>query len=205
MKTKRSIGVVLFHDFELLDVFGPLEMFGLLPEHFEIRLVAENGAIVASRQGPRSVIDHEFDDDHQFDILLVPGGMGTRQQVTNPMLLEWLRGQSAGAQYITSVCTGSALLASAGLLDGVRATTNKAAFAWVTEQGKQVMWQKQARWVEDGKFFTSSGVSAGIDMSLALIAKLLGQETAQRVALWAEYDWHEDPDWDPFAKRHGLI
>ena len=205
MKTKRSIGVILFHDFELLDVFGPLEMFGLLPEHFEIRLVAENGAIVASRQGPRSVIDHEFDDDHQFDILLVPGGMGTRQQITNPVLLEWLRGQSAGAQYITSVCTGSALLASAGLLDGVRATTNKAAFAWVTEQGKQVMWLKQARWVEDGKFFTSSGVSAGIDMSLALIAKLLGQETAQRVALWAEYEWHEDPDRDPFAKRHDLV
>jgi transcriptional regulator GlxA family with amidase domain len=205
MKTKRSIGVVLFHDFELLDVFGPLEMFGLLPEHFEIRLVAEKEAIVASRQGPRSIIDHEFGDDHQFDILLVPGGMGTRQQVTNPVLQEWLRRQSAGAQYVTSVCTGSALLASAGLLDGVRATTNKAAFAWVAEQGKQVMWQKQARWVEDDKFFTSSGVSAGIDMSLALIAKLLGQETAQQVAFWAEYDWHEDPDWDPFAKLHGLV
>jgi transcriptional regulator GlxA family with amidase domain len=205
MKTKRSIGVVLFHDFELLDVFGPLEMFGLLSEHFEIRLVAEKEAIVASRQGPRSIIDHEFGDDHQFDILLVPGGMGTRQQVTNPVLQEWLRRQSAGAQYVTSVCTGSALLASAGLLDGVRATTNKAAFAWVAEQGKQVMWQKQARWVEDDKFFTSSGVSAGIDMSLALIAKLLGQETAQQVAFWAEYDWHEDPDWDPFAKLHGLV
>ena len=205
MKTKRSIGVVLFHDFELLDVFGPLEMFGLLPEHFEIRLVAEKEAIVASRQGPRSIIDHKFGDDHQFDILLVPGGMGTRQQVTNPVLQEWLRRQSAGAQYVTSVCTGSALLASAGLLDGVRATTNKAAFAWVAEQGKQVMWQKQARWVEDDKFFTSSGVSAGIDMSLALIAKLLGQETAQQVAFWAEYDWHEDPDWDPFAKLHGLV
>jgi transcriptional regulator GlxA family with amidase domain len=205
MQSKRSIGVVLFHDFELLDVFGPLEMFGLLPEHFTIRMVAEQGPITASRQGPRSVIDQEFGDDHQFDILLVPGGMGTRQQVANPVLLKWLRDQSAGAQYVTSVCTGSALLASAGLLDGVKATTNKAAFAWATEQGKQVAWQKQARWVEDGKFFTSSGVSAGIDMSQALIAKLLGQEVAQQVALWAEYDWHEDPDWDPFAKLHGLV
>lgn len=205
MNIKRSIGVVLFKDFELLDVFGPLEMFGLLPEHFEICLVAEKGPLVASRQGPKSAIDHEFGDDHQFDILLVPGGQGTRQQVTNPVLLEWLCSQSVGAQYVTSVCTGSALLASSGLLDGLSATTNKAAFAWVTEQGKQVVWQKQARWVEDGKFFTSSGVSAGIDMSLALIAKLLGQETAQQVALWAEYEWHEDPDWDPFARLHGLL
>ena len=205
MTNKLSIGVVLFHEFELLDVFGPLQMFGLLPEHFAIHLVAETGTLVASRQGPRSVIDHEFGESPQFDILLVPGGMGTRQQVTNPVLLEWLRHQSAGAQYTTSVCTGSALLARAGLLDGVRATTNKAAFAWATEQGKHVIWQTQARWVEDGKFFTSSGVSAGIDMSLALIKKLLGLETAQQVALSAEYEWHEDPDWDPFAELHGLV
>jgi transcriptional regulator GlxA family with amidase domain len=205
MTSKRSIGVVLFHNFELLDVFGPLEMFGLLPEHFEIRMVAEKGAMVTSAQGPRSVIDQTFGDDHQFDILLVPGGKGTRQQVSNPVLLEWLRDQSAGAQYVASVCTGSALLASAGLLDGLRATTNKAAFAWVTEQGEQVAWQKKARWVEDGRFFTSSGVSAGIDMSLALIAKLMDRETAQQVAFWAEYDWHENPDWDPFAKLHSLV
>ena len=205
MNIKHRIGVVLFKDFELLDVFGPLEMFGLLPEHFEIHLVAEAGPLIASRQGPKSAIDHEFGDNYQYDILLVPGGMGTRQQVANPVLLEWLSKQSVGAQYITSVCTGSALLASSGLLDGARATTNKAAFAWVTEPGTQVLWQKQARWVEDGKFFTSSGVSAGIDMSLALIAKLLEQETAQQVALWAEYEWHEDPDWDPFARHHGLV
>ena len=205
MTNKLSIGVVLFPDFELLDVFGPLEMFGLLPEHFDIHLLAEAGALVSSKQGPRSAVDYHFSDSRQYDILLVPGGMGTRQQVTNPVILDWLRLQSAETRYTTSVCTGSALLAKAGLLDGIKATTNKAAFAWVCEQGKQVDWQVQARWVEDGKFFTSSGVSAGMDMSLALIKSVLGQETAEQVAFWTEYDWHQDPDWDPFAELHKLI
>jgi transcriptional regulator GlxA family with amidase domain len=204
MNSRLSIGVVLFPDFELLDVFGPLQMLGLLPEHFEICMTAQNGGIVTSRQGPKSVADYDFNGG-QFDVLLVPGGMGTRQQVDNPVLLDWLNNQSAGAQYVTSVCTGSAVLARAGLLDGLRATTNKKAFDWVVTQGDKVNWQKQARWVEDGKFFTASGVSAGIDMSLALIARLLGQETAEQTAGWAEYEWHQDPDRDPFAKLHGLV
>jgi putative intracellular protease/amidase len=204
--TKRlSLAVVLFEGFELLDVFGPLEMFGMLPEQFEIFLVAESGDIVASNQGPKSLVDYRFEDCPAFDILLVPGGKGTRREVDNPVLLDWLRSQAQTAQYVTSVCTGSALLARAGLLDGRRATTNKAAFEWVASQGGRVDWQKQARWVEDDRYFTSSGVSAGIDMSLALIARLSGQETAQQVATWAEYEWHRDPNWDPFAQIHGLL
>lgn len=203
--TKRlSLAVVLFEEFELLDVFGPLEMFGLLAEQFEILLVSESGDIVASAQGPKSIIDYRFDNCPAFDILLVPGGRGTRREVDNPVLLDWLRCQAATAQYITSVCTGSALLARAGLLDGRRANTNKAAFDWVVSQGEQVDWQKQARWVEDDHFFTSSGVSAGIDMSLALIARISGQETAEQVAAWAEYQWHQDPNRDPFALSYGL-
>jgi transcriptional regulator GlxA family with amidase domain len=202
---RRSIGVVLFPDFELLDVFGPLEMFGLLPEHFKLCLLSENGGTVASRQGPESVVNYEFAKAPQQDILLVPGGMGTRQEVENPLLLNWLRQQASGAEFVVSVCTGSALLARARLLDGLRATTNKAAFAWVASQGSEVLWQRRARWVEDGRFFTASGVSAGIDMSLALIARLLGRETALQVAQWAEYEWHQDPEWDPFAEIHGLV
>ena len=108
----------------------------------------------------------------RFDLILVPGGIGTRREVDNPRLLEWLNQRAAAAILVTSVCTGAALLARAGLLDGKRATTNKRAFAWVASQGPEVNWIKQARWVEDGKFATSSGVSAGIDMALALIARL---------------------------------
>jgi len=205
MTERLSVAVVLFDDFELLDVFGPLEMFGLLPEQFEIFLIAESGDIVTSGQGPKSLVDYHFENCPAFDILLIPGGRGTRREVDNPVLLTWLQSQAQSAHYVTSVCTGSALLARAGLLDGRRATTNKAAFAWVASQGERVDWQKQARWVEDDHFFTSSGVSAGIDMSLALIARISGQETAEQVALWAEYEWHRDPTWDPFALSYDLV
>ncbi len=143
MKSRLSIGVVLFRDFELLDVFGPLEMFGLLPEHFELCMLSQTGAIVESRQGPKSIVDLKFATDRQFDILLVPGGMGTRQGVDNPTMLAWLRLQAAGARFVTSVCSGSALLARSGLLDGRRATTNKAAFEWVSTQSEKVDWQKR--------------------------------------------------------------
>ena len=204
MTDRISIGVLLFDGFELLDVFGPLEMFGLLPGHFELCLVGENGAAVASNQGPRSVIDFAFDNCPQFNMLLVPGGSGTRREVNNPVLLEWLRGQAENAQYVTSVCTGSALLARAGLLDGRQATTNKAAFDWVMSQSDQVSWQKQARWVEDGRFFTSSGVSAGMDMALALIAEITDVGRAKQVATWSEYEWHQNSDWDPFAAIYNL-
>jgi transcriptional regulator GlxA family with amidase domain len=179
-------------------------MFGLLPKQFQIFMVAETGDSVISAQGPRSVLDYRFDNSPAFDILLVPGGKGTRREVDNPVLLEWLRQQAETARFVTSVCTGSALLARAGLLDARKATTNKAAFDWVASQADQVNWQKRARWVEDDHFFTSSGVSAGMDMSLALIAGILDTETAQQVATWAEYEWHRDPEWDPFAQIYGL-
>jgi transcriptional regulator GlxA family with amidase domain len=202
---KQTIGVVLFADFELLDVFGPLEMFGAAPEHFDIRLVSENGGNVTSRQGPQSVVDHSFGDAPHLDILLVPGGQGTRREVENEVMLSWLKRKAEQARFVASVCTGSALLAKAGVLDGACVTTNKIAFDWVASQGPSVIWKKQARWVEDGRFFTSSGVSAGMDMSLALIEKLLGQELAEKIAVYTEYDWHRDPDWDPFAALHGLV
>ena len=204
MANRLAIAGVLFHEFELLDLFGPFEMFGLLPEHFDLSLVSESGDNVASKQGPVSVVDYRFADSPQFDLLLVPGGRGTRREVENPAMLQWLCDQDKQASYVTSVCTGSALLARAGLLDGRSATTNKAAFEWVTSQGERVDWQKKARWVEDDRYFTSSGVSAGMDMSLAVIARILGEENAVQVATWSEYEWHRDPGWDPFAQVYGL-
>ena len=205
MQSKRTIGVVLFEDFELLDVFGPLEMFGMAADHFEIRLISQHGGVVASRQGPKSVSDDSFESAPAIDVVLVPGGIGTRREVDNPVLLDWLQQRAQQAELVTSVCTGSALLAKAGVLDGMRATTNKLAFTWAASQSAKVQWQQQARWVEDRKFFTSSGVSAGIDMSLAVIAKLVSHQAAEQAANFAEYDWHRDADWDPFAALHGLV
>jgi putative intracellular protease/amidase len=195
----RTVGVLLFDQFELLDVFGPLEILGMLEVDFAIRLVSERAPIVSSVQGPRSVIDDHFAGDRAYDVLLVPGGMGTRREVGNGVLLDWLARASARAEIVASVCTGSALLAKAGILDGRRATTNKRAFDWVIGQGPAVRWERKARWVEDGKFFTSSGVSAGMDMALALVARLCGIARAREAANWAEYVWNEDSADDPFA------
>ena len=105
---------------------------------------------------------------------------------------------------MSSVCTGSAVLAAAGLLDGYRATSNKRAFTWATSQGPQVEWVPQARWVEDRNRWTSSGVAAGMDMAVALIATLCGKGAAKDAAAQIELEVHTDPDWDPFAKLYGL-
>ena len=202
MTDKKSIGVLIFDEFELLDVFGPLEMFGLMKECLTVHLVSEAKGVVSSSAGPRSVADHCFADGHKYDIVVVPGGIGTRTLVNNETILRWIRQQSQTAEYVTSVCTGSALLAKAGVLNGKRATTNKLAFEWATSQSDSVLWVREARWVIDGRFMTSSGVSAGIDMSLSLLATLYGKEIAQKVAVLAEYQWNEDAKHDPFARLY---
>lgn len=201
----REIAVVLFPGFELLDVFGPLEMFGINPEAFSITLVAETTGAVASNQGPKSWVETRLEDRDDYDMILVPGGRGTRTQVGNEPLLKWLKTASEKAEITSSVCTGAGLLAKAGLLDGRKATTNKISFDWVQSQSDQVHWVKEARWVEDGPFWTSSGVSAGMDMSLALIEKLVSPEVANQTALYSEYERHTDANWDPYAKIHGLV
>ena len=201
----RTIGALIFPGFELLDLYGPLEMFGLLSKEFELSLVAERQGPVKSKPGVESVARFGFADSPDFDVILVPGGPGTRQEVDNAAILDWIARAADRAGHALSVCTGSALFARAGILDGRRATTNKAAFDWVAGQGPRVDWVKQARWVEDGKFFTSSGVSAGMDMALGAIAHMLGEQTAEQVSTFAEYSWHKDRDDDPFARIHGLV
>lgn len=201
----KTIGAVIFPGFELLDLFGPLEMFGMLEDAPDIRVVAETMDPVVSRQGPASVVDATFAEGATFDLLLVPGGPGTRPGIENEALIEWLGQASDASALVTTVCTGSALLARTGRLDGIAATSNKAAFKWVMAQGPKVDWKAEARWVEDGKFMTSSGVSAGMDMALAAVQRLYGEAEAERVATRTEYDWKRDASWDPFAKIHGLV
>ena len=196
---------VLFEGFELLDVFGPLEMFGTSEERFDIKLVSQQGTPVKSSQGPVSVVDFSFSDKVETDILLIPGGAGTKKEIHNTILIEWLKSKSENCQYVASVCNGAVLLAKAGLLNNKRATTNKMDFKWVMTHGSEVNWVREARWVEDGNYFTSSGVSAGMDMSLALISKLFGESVADDVAIRAEYSREKNAGNDPFAKLYGLV
>jgi transcriptional regulator GlxA family with amidase domain len=200
----RTVGTLLFPGFELLDVFGPLEMFGALAQEYRLETTAESAGAVESRQGTKAIADIALSSAKPYDILLIPGGYGTRREVGNEALIDWLRGHAEASSVVATVCTGAALLARTGLLDGRKATTNKASFRWVAEQGPNVRWQPRARWVVDGKYFTSSGVSAGMDMALALISNLSGAERAQQVATYTEYRWNSDPNDDPFCDASGL-
>jgi len=201
----KTIGALVFEGFELLDLYGPLEFFNMLEDDYKVRIVAEGtDPVQSNRKGPCTVVDDPISAGTAYDILLIPGGHGTRREVENDALLGWIRDAHEKAEWTSSVCSGSALLAKSGILDGRKATSNKSAFAWVMSQGPNVDWQPKARWTEDGDIFTSSGVSAGMDMALALIAADLGVEAAEKVALWGEYHWQRDPSDDPFAVHHGL-
>ncbi len=195
-----TLGAVFYEGFELLDVYGPLEMFGSVGPELSIVTVAERAGPVASFQGPKSLAEYGFDDCPALDLVLLPGGFGTIGQLGNEALLDFLRQRGDEAQVTMSVCSGSAILAKAGLLDGLRATSNKQFFALATAQGEKVDWVTEARWVDAGRFVTSSGVSAGMDMALAVIERLFGSERAETIAVLNEYEWHRDPSWDPFVK-----
>ena len=193
------LGVILYNNFELLDAYGPLEMFGCLGDALEIVTIAQNKGGVASSAGPQTVAEYDFNDAPELDMTLLPGGIGTVPELANTALLNFLRERCPKAQVNMSVCTGSALLAKPGLLDGLRATSNKMFFNLASSQSDQVEWVEKARWVDAGQYVTSSGVSAGTDMSLAVIERMFGAEQAQLIVNITEYERHTDADQDPFA------
>ena len=196
---KLTLGAIFYENFELLDVYGPLEMFGIM-DKVDVITVAEKAGPVKSTQGPKTLADYGFDDCPPLDLILLPGGIGTIPELNNEAMLSFLRERSASAKYTMSVCTGSALLAKAGLLDGRKATSNKLYFSLATMQSDKVEWVEEARWVVDGPMVTASGVSAGTDMALGVIAELFGQQTAEWACMVSEYEWNSDAAHDPFVK-----
>jgi transcriptional regulator GlxA family with amidase domain len=204
----QRVAVALFAGFTVLDVYGPVQAFASCRLHtadggfrrlYEIYSMAERPGVVNSGEGPASYAEYGFADAPDYDILLIPGGFGTRAAVNNAGFLAQLSTACERARVIATVCTGSALLARTGRLDGRPATSNKIAWNWVIQQGPRVRWIRQARWVDDGTIITSSGVSAGIDMTLSLIARLHSLDMARTSARNMEYRWHEEASHDPFA------
>ena len=200
MQQSMTVGIVLFDDVEVLDFAGPFEVFavaGNITEGgFNVVTVAEradtNQPIIA-RNGLKIVPDYSLADAPHLDILVVPGGMGTRREVSNPRPIGWIRQRAADATLTTSVCTGSFLLAETGILQGRTVTTHWASvqrmrdsYQWITVRG-------DARFVDEGEIVTSAGISAGIDMSLYVVGRLKGAETAAQTARQMEYD-HYKPD-----------
>ena len=200
----KRLAAFVFPGFQTLDFFGPIEMLGSLRDDIDITLVAETLDPVPSVHGHKILPERTLTECNDYDLLFVPGGDAALVSAKNQVVLDWLKETSANSELVMTVCTGSILLAMTGVLDGHKATTNKLDFVETTPLGPRVDWVKKARWVEDGKFFTSSGVSAGIDMSLAVIAHLYGIEVARNMAVGSEYDWHEDASWDPFSTLAGL-
>src|SRR5712672_4493565 len=209
----QRIGILVFDGFEPIDVLGFVEAFAIArflgtnyasppPDPFEIVLVAGKIAKVKSANGPSVMPDLDFAQALQqpLDLLMVPGGGGSwplLDERTNPQavarLIEWMRAMDQRVRIMASVCTGAAVLARCGFLDGLTAATNHNAFGWVAQHGPRVRWDSVSRWVDAGKYCTSAGVSAGTDLGFYLVSRLAGRAVAEEAVRAAEYDWHRDP------------
>jgi transcriptional regulator GlxA family with amidase domain len=200
LKLIRTLGVVLYPKFELLDVYGPVEMFTYVGPQLKVVMIAEKAGAIESFNGPKVIADYGFNDAPKLDLIMVPGGFGTVPELVNADMANFLRARAKDAEIVMSVCSGSAILAKVGLLDGYKATSNKRFFTLAKVAGPNVNWIEKARWVEDRDRVTSSGVSAGTDMSLAVISRLYGESTAKLIADMTEYTWHRDANEDPFFR-----
>ncbi len=194
-----NVGVLLFDNFETLDVFGPVEILGRNKSDYQITFYSLSGGQIKNEHGILMQTEPLKNIKEGTDVFLIPGGLGTRKEVDNIQLVDVIRQISNQSKYVLTVCTGSALLAKTGLLDGKKATSNKRAFDWVTTQGNNVNWIKKARWVVDDKYYTSAGVSAGMDMTLGFLADIHGVEFARTVAFQIEYNWLENMNEDNFS------
>ena len=194
-----KVGILLFEGFETLDVFGPVEILGKLKELYTISFYSLSGGLVSNYHGVTIATEPLENISNGTGIFLIPGGYGTREAVDNLVLIESIRQIAEHSTYVLTVCTGSALLAKTGLLDNRQATSNKIAFDWVITQGEKVNWIKRARWTVDDKYYTSSGVSAGMDMTYGFLSDLHGKEFARDAACRIEYSWMEDKDNDLFC------
>jgi putative intracellular protease/amidase len=196
-----KVAILLFDDFETLDVFGPVEILGRLKDHYQISFYSFSGGVIKNSHGVAIVTEKLEDIKNVVDIFLIPGGYGTRKEIDNILLIDKIREISQSSKFVFTVCTGSALLAKTGLLDGKKATSNKKSFNWVIAQGEKVNWIKKARWVVDDKYYTSSGVSAGMDMTIGFLSDMHGVEFARKSAFDIEYTWQEDKDEDNFYQQ----
>ncbi len=195
--TRRSVAIVLFDDVEVLDFAGPFEVFSVCGRRsqldpFDVYTMSERGQTVRARNGLIVTPLHSFASAPSPDILLVPGGFGTRREMKNPVMLEFVARVGVRSEYLLSVCTGALVLACAGLLDGLSATTHHLAMDELRAVAPRTTVREGARIVDNGRVILSSGVSAGIDMSLHVVARLLGDDLALETARYMEYegDWH---------------
>ncbi len=185
---------MLFEKAELLDFAGPYEAFSSAryedgTKCFNTFTVGEKKGDITSNNGLVCGVDYDFDDAPDIDVLVVPGGQGTRVEIDNPVAIDWIKSVAENAELMTSVCTGSFLMAQAGLLDGKKATSHWGSIERMRETFPNTEVLEQVRFVDDGFVVSSAGVSAGIDMSLHVIERLCGRDAAASSARLMEYDY----------------
>jgi transcriptional regulator GlxA family with amidase domain len=189
----KHIGIVLFDDVEELDAIGPWEVFAAWAKFFpddgyEVSCLSPNGGLVTANKGLTIAAHHSFADAPSYEVLLHPGGQGTRPLMRDEAHLEWVKQQRAAVPLMTSVCTGSLVYAAAGLLSGRPATTHWASLDLLTATDPTIDVRPDDRYVDDGDVVTSAGVSAGIDMALHLVRRLVSEERAREVRRYIQYD-----------------
>jgi transcriptional regulator GlxA family with amidase domain len=194
---RKRVGIVVFPDVEVLDFCGPFEVFSVTrldeerrreePSPFEVFLVAEGPGPIVTTGGMKVTPDHTLESCPTLDILVVPGGWGTRAEMKNARLVSWIAERAKQVETLTSVCTGSMLLGQAGLLDGRHATTHWRALEWMRDSFPAVTVEEKLHVVEDGHVLTSAGISAGIDMALRVVARYHGESVARNTARTMEY------------------
>ena len=196
----RTVGILVFEDVEVLDFCGPFEVFAsaaLPPEApgaeelhlFQPIVLAERMETIRCRGGLLVVPHRTLADHPPLDIVVVPGGYGTRRERSNPVVLDWVARQRDAGALVTSVCTGAFVLAATGMLDGHPATTHWSTIDWLRETHPAIDVRDDRRIIDLGPVITSAGVSAGIDMALHVVGRLHGEEIARRTARDMEYDW----------------
>lgn len=195
------ISIILYPDFETLDVFGPIEIFGKVPD-WKMQFYSRDGGLISNRDGVQ-IATESFNTmpQSEIDTLFIPGGTGARTLILEADYINQLKQLAQKSRYVLTVCTGSALLAKSGLLDGKRATSNKLSFEWVKTSSLRTQWIEKARWVTDGKYYTSSGISAGMDMALAFVQDRAGETVARQIATRIEYRWQQDSQQDEFCLK----
>lgn len=198
---RKRVGIVVFDDVEVLDFCGPFEVFSVtrLTDNnrreslspFEVLLVAERAGPITTYGGMTVTPHCTFETCPPLDVIVAPGGWGTRKELKNPILLDWLRARAAEAETVTSVCTGSLLLGHAGLLDGLHATTHWQALDLMRDSLPSVTVEYDKHFVQDGRVFTSAGISAGIDMALKVVEHYFGEDIARATARYMEFPYPE--------------
>jgi len=198
---RKQVGILIFGDVEVLDFCGPFEVFSAtrLNEEkrreetspFKVFLVAETKNLIVTTGGMKIAPDYSLDDCPSLDILVVPGGWGTRKEMNNAPLLSWIAERAKKVETLASVCTGSLLLGKAGLLEGKRATTHWRSLDWMSELFPKTKVEKGLHFVEDENLITSAGISAGIDMALKVVARYFGESVARATAKHMEYPFPE--------------